>query len=78
MAAISYSIALGQTLEQVTVGTNAPSAGNGTMELRFDQTSIITDASAPGGTRPLTHGDLWTMLKILEMRLSTDGTVFHQ
>ncbi len=73
MAAISYSIALGQPLESVTSGVNAPSGGNGTVEIRFDQT--VTAVTDGGGTRALKKGEIFTMLKILEERLINDPGV---
>ncbi len=74
MAAISYSIALGQPLEQVTPGVLAP--GVGTLEIRFDQTATtVTDAAAPGGTRSPKKGEIYTMLKILEEKLINDANV---
>ena len=76
MAAISYSIALGQPLESVTAGTNAPSGGNGTIELRMDQTTTaITDGSVVGGTRTLKKGEIQYMLRTLEQYLIKDTTV---
>jgi hypothetical protein len=74
MAAISYVISLGQTLEQVTVGAAAPTSGS--MELRMDQTATsITDASVAGGVRALKRGELFTLLKILQEKLSVDSTL---
>jgi hypothetical protein len=76
MAAISYSIGLSQPLESVTAGTNAPSGGNGTLEIRFDQTATaITDSSVAGGTRALKRGEVFVLLKILEEYLVRDSNV---
>jgi hypothetical protein len=76
MTAISYSIALGQPLEQVTPGANAPAAG--TLEIRFDQTATtVTDAQSPTGTRMPKKGEIYTLLKILEEKLINDSTVFE-
>lgn len=73
MAAVSYSITVGQTLEQVTAGTNAPSGGAGTVELRIDQTaSTVTDGSA---TRTLKRGEVFALIKILEEYLTRDTNV---
>lgn len=73
MAAISYSIAGGQVLEQVTTGTNAPSGGSGTIEIRMDQTTTaITDGS---GTRALKKGELYTLILILLEYLERDTSV---
>jgi hypothetical protein len=65
MASVSYSIAVGQTLEQVTAGTNAPSAGSGTIELRIDQTAAaVTDAA---GNRTLKKGEVVeAVIKLLQ------------
>jgi len=74
MPAVSYTLSLGQTLEQVVVAANAPSAGS--IELRMDQTATsITDASVAGGVRALKRGELFTLLKILEAKLSVDSTL---
>ena len=48
MAAVSYSLVIGGTLEQVVAATSAPGAGQ--VEIRMDQTATtVTDAT--GGTR---------------------------
>jgi len=74
MAAISYVISLGQTLEQVTPGTAAPTSGS--VELRMDQTATaVTDAQSPTGTRALKRGEIFTLLKILQEKLSVDSTL---
>jgi hypothetical protein len=71
MPAISYVISLGQTLEQVTVGAAAPTSGS--VELRMDQTAgAITDASHAGGTRALNRGEIYTLLKTLQEKVSVD------
>ena len=78
MAAISYSIAVGGNLETVTAGTNAPSGGNGTVELRFDQTAgAITDAAYAGGTRQLKKGEVQHLLRVLEEQLIRDINCFQ-
>jgi hypothetical protein len=66
MAAISYSIATGGNLETVTAGTNAPSGGNGTVEIRIDTTTTaITDASVSGGTRAQKKGEAFAAIRTL-------------
>jgi hypothetical protein len=72
MAAISYVISVGGSLETVTAGTNAPSSGS--VELRYDQTATsVTDASAPsGGTRALKKGEVQHLMRILEQYLIRD------
>jgi hypothetical protein len=76
MASISYSISLGQTLEQVTVGANAPSGGSGTVELRMDQTATaIADGSVPGGTRMMKKGEIHQMLVTLVEQLIKDTSL---
>lgn len=50
MAAISYSLVIGGTLEQVVAATSAPGAGQ--VEIRMDQTATtVTDAQSTTGTR---------------------------
>jgi hypothetical protein len=74
MAAISYSIALGQPLEGVVAATNAPSAGS--VEIRFDQTvTAVTDASLPSGSRALKKGEIQYLMRILEQKLINDPSV---
>jgi hypothetical protein len=78
MAAISYSIGVSQPLENVTAGTNVPSGGNGTLEIRFDQTATaVTDGSLPAGTRALKKGEVQYMLRILEQYLIRDSNVLE-
>lgn len=75
MAAISYSITVGQTLEQVTTGTNAPSGGNGTIEIRMDQTAAaVTDAS---GNRILKKAEIHQLIITLIEYLIRDTNVFE-
>lgn len=75
MAAVSYSIGLGQTLEQVTPAANAPSAG--TVEIRFDQTAgAVIDANAPGGTRAVKRSEVQQLMRILEEYLVKDTNIF--
>lgn len=79
MAAVSYSWTAGQTLEQVTTGTNAPSGGNATVELRIDQTAgTVTDAAFAGSVRPLSKKDVWDALVILMQYLERDTNIFQQ
>lgn len=74
MAAISYVISVGGTLEKVTTGTAAPSSGS--IELRIDQTAgAVTDGAAPGGTRKLKKGEAQYLLRILEEYLIRDINV---
>lgn len=50
MAAVSYSLVIGGTLEQVVAATSAPGAGQ--VEIRMDQTATtVTDAQSTTGTR---------------------------
>jgi hypothetical protein len=50
MAAVSYSLVIGGTLEQVVASTSAPGAGS--VEIRMDQTATtVTDAGSTTGTR---------------------------
>lgn len=73
MAAVSYSIAAGQTLEQITTGTAAPTGGSGTVELRMDQTAgAITDGST---TRILKKGEIVEALNKLLQYLIRDTNV---
>lgn len=75
MAAISYSLPLGGTVETVTVGTLAPAAGS--VEIRMDQTATsITDAAFAGGTRALRKGEIYTLIRTLEQYLIKDPGVF--
>jgi hypothetical protein len=74
MAAISYSLQLGQPLESVTIGTNAPAAGQ--VELRFDQTTTtVTDGSVVGGVRTLKKGEIHQIINILTQQLIKDPNV---
>lgn len=77
MASVSYSWSVGQSLEQMTTGTNAPSGGSGTVELRIDQTAnAVTDASYTGSTRPVLKNEVVTALKTFLEYLMQDGNVF--
>jgi hypothetical protein len=78
MAAISYSVLVGGNLQTVTSGTNAPAAGNGAIELRYDQTATaITDAAYAGGTRALKKGEVLQMIRVLEEAIIADTTTFQ-
>jgi hypothetical protein len=83
MAALSYSIlfqelSTGQGLEAVQASTNAPSSGSGSVEIRIDQTAAVTDASVAGGLRPLTSGDVLSMLNYLTQYYIRDTNKFQQ
>lgn len=68
MAAVSYSIKLGDPAESIVAATNAPSAG--VLEIRMDQTSTtVTDGT---GTRAPRRGELQTLLRVIEQKLMTD------
>lgn len=72
MAAVSYTIKVGDTLEQVLQGTNAPSAGQ--LEIRIaDQTGAsVTDQ---GGTRGPKKSEIYALLVTLEQYLIRDTTL---
>ncbi len=53
-------------------------AALGVVEIRIDQTAIVADASVAGGLRPLTSGDVLTMLKYLEQYYIRDTNRFQQ
>ena len=79
MASISYSWSTGQTLEQVTTGTNAPSGGSGTVEIRIDQTAgTVTDAAFAGGSRPVSKKDVLDALVLFIQYLERDTNIFQQ
>lgn len=74
MAAVSYTIAVGGTLETVTAGANAPSAG--TVEIRMDQTTTaVTDGQSTTGTRAPKKGEIQQLIRILEEYLIRDTNV---
>lgn len=74
MAAVSYTIAVGGTLESVTAGTNAPSAGS--VEIRIDQTATaVTDSSVSGGVRAPKKGEVQQAIRTLEQYLLRDTNV---
>lgn len=71
MAAVSYLIIPGGTLETVTAGTNAPSSAG--IELRIDQTTTtVTDA---GSTRAIKRGEVQAAMRILEEYLIRDTSL---
>jgi hypothetical protein len=79
VAAVSYSWSVGQTLEQVTTGTNAPSGGSGTVEIRIDQTAgTVTDGNFAGSTRPVSKKDVWDALVLFMQYLERDTNIFQQ
>ena len=77
MAAISYSIAVGPTLEQVTVAANAPAAG--TVEIRMDQTATsVSDQNPVTGaniTRAAKKAEIQQLIRILEEYLVRDTNI---
>lgn len=76
MAAVSYVIAVGQNLEQVVVGANAPSAGS--VEIRMDQTATsVTDGAVAGGLRAPKKGEIQQLIRILEEYLIRDTNVLE-
>lgn len=66
MAAVSYNVVVGGTLENVLTGTAAP--GTGQIEIRVDQTS--TTVSDGGATRSPKKGEilqaLWLLIQYIE------------
>jgi hypothetical protein len=76
VAAVSYYISLGGSLETVTAGTAAPTAG--TVEIRMDQTTnAVTDAAYSGGTRAPRKGEIYTLIEILTQYLIRDTNVLE-
>ena len=76
MAAISYVISVGGTLETVTAGTNAPSSGS--VEIRMDQTATaVTDGQSTTGTRAPKKGEIQQLIRILEEYLIRDSNVLE-
>jgi len=71
MAAISYLLAPGGTLETVTAGTAAPTSAG--IELRIDQTT--TTVNDKGSTRALKRGEVQAMIRILEQYLIRDTSI---
>ncbi len=76
MAAISYVISVGGTLETVTAGTAAPTSGS--LEIRIDQTATaVTDAQSATGTRAPKKGEVQQLIRILEEYLMRDTNVLE-
>lgn len=76
MAAVSYSIAIGGTLETVVASTNAPGAGS--IEIRMDQTATtVTDAQSTTGTRAPKKGEIQALIRVLEEYLIRDTNVLE-
>lgn len=74
MAAVSYVIGVGGSLESVTAGTAAPSSGS--VEIRIDQTATaVTDAEAAGGVRAPKKGEIQQAIRTLEQYLIRDTNV---
>lgn len=71
MAAVSYIVSVGSTLQTVTAGTAAPTSGS--VEIRMDQTTTaVTDGS---GTRAPKKGEIQQLIRILEEYLIQDTNV---
>lgn len=66
MAAVSYNVVIGGTLENVLTATNAP--GTGQVEIRVDQTA--TTVNDNGVTRSPKKGEilqaLWLLIQYIE------------
>jgi hypothetical protein len=79
MAAISYSILVGGTLETVVASTNAPGAG--TVEIRMDQTATtVNDQNPLSGaaiTRAPKKGEIQALIRVLEEYLIRDTNVLE-
>lgn len=79
MAAVSYIISVGGTLETVTAGTAAPTSG--TVEIRMDQTTTsVSDANPLTGvlaTRAPHKGEIQALIRVLEQYLIRDTNVLE-
>ena len=74
MAAVSYSLVIGGTLEQVVAATSAPGAGQ--VEIRMDQTATtVTDAQSTTGTRLPKKSEIILALENLIQYLVRDTNV---
>lgn len=74
MAAISYSLVIGGTLEQVVATTSAPGAGQ--VEIRMDQTTTtVTDAQSTTGTRAPKKSEIIFALENMIQYLVRDTNV---
>lgn len=71
MAAVSYIISVGGTLETVTAGTNAPASGS--VEIRMDQTT--TSVTDNGTTRAPKKLEILMAIEILTQYLIRDTNV---
>ncbi len=59
-------------------GTATPIvAGQGCIELRYDQSNVVTDASVAAGVRPLRRGEVQYLLRILEQYLVVDQDAYQ-
>ena len=76
MAAISYSLVIGGTLEQVVATTNAPGAGQ--VEIRMDQTATtVTDGQSTTGTRAPKKSEIIFALENMIQYLVRDTNVIE-
>lgn len=69
MAAVSYTIQVGDTLESVLAGTNAPSAGQVELRIADQAGSSVTDG---GSTRGPKKSEVQALIRILEQYLIRD------
>lgn len=69
MAAVSYRVEIGGTLETVVAGTNAPSAGQVELRIADQAGSSITDK---GSTRGPKRSEVQAMMRVLEQYLLRD------
>ena len=74
MAAVSYTIAIGGTLETVTAGTNAPSAGQVELRIADVAGASVTDQ---GGTRGPKRGEVQALMRVLEQYLLRDTNLIE-
>ena len=75
MPSVSFQVQIGQALEQVTVGANAPAGGAGMVEIRIDQTAAsVTDGNVPGGTRIIKRSEVQALMRVLEEAILRDLT----
>ena len=76
MAAVSYSLVIGGTLEQVLAATSAPGAGQ--VEIRMDQTATtVTDAQSTTGTRYPKKSEIILALENMIQYLVRDTNVIE-
>lgn len=69
MAAVSYTLIVGGTLENVIAGTNAPSAGQVELRIADQAGSSVTDGS---GTRGPKRSEVQALIRVLEQYLLRD------